>query len=68
MFGLINKIFIGLLTGVVSGYNYTKCFSLSKQKSMMQPTLIHLHLNDYSHEFHYYPAAVKLNMMKVVIL
>ena len=28
---------------------------------MIQHTLIHLHLNDYSQEFHYYPVAVKLD-------
>ena len=40
MFGLIKKIFIGLLTGLVNGYNHTKCVSLSNQKCMIQPTLI----------------------------
>ena len=29
MFGLVKKIFIGLLTGFVNGSNHTKCFSLS---------------------------------------
>ena len=29
MFGLIKKIFIGLLTGLVSESNYTKCVSLN---------------------------------------
>ena len=28
---------------------------------MIQPTLINLHLNEYSQEFHYYPFAVKLD-------
>ena len=28
---------------------------------MTQPTLINLHPNEYSQEFHYYPFAVKLN-------
>ena len=27
----------------------------------IQPTLINLHLNEYSQEFHYYPFAVKLD-------
>ena len=31
MFGLIKKIFTGLLTGLVNGSNYTKCVSLSNQ-------------------------------------
>ena len=61
MFALIKKIFIGLLTGLVNGSNHTKCVSLSKQKCMTQPTLINLHPNEYSQEFHYYPFAVKLD-------
>ena len=28
MFGLIKKIFIGLLTGLVNGSNHTKCLQL----------------------------------------
>ena len=61
MFGLIKKIFIGLLTGLVNGSNHTKCVSLSNQECMTQPTLINLHPNEYSQEFHYYPFAVKLD-------
>ena len=60
MFGLIKKIFIGLLTGIVSAFNHTKCVSLSNQKCMTQPTLTYLHPNEYSQEFHHYPFAVKL--------
>ena len=61
MFGLIKKIFIGLLTGLVNGSNHTKCFLLSNQKCMTQPTLINLYPNEYSQEFHYYPCSVKLD-------
>ena len=61
MFGLITKIFIGLLTGLVNGSNHTKCVSLSNQKCMIQPTLINLHPNEYSQELHYHPLAVKLD-------
>ena len=50
MFGLINKIIIELLIGLVNGYNHTKCASLSNQKCMIQPTLINLHPNEYSQE------------------
>ena len=32
MFGLIKKIFIGLLTGLVNASNHTKCVLLSNQK------------------------------------
>ena len=48
MFGLITKIFIELLTGLVKGSNYTKCISLSNQKCMTQPTLINLHPHEFS--------------------
>ena len=51
MFGLIKKIFIRLLTGLVNGSNHKKCISLNNQKCMIQPTLINLHPNDYSQEF-----------------
>ena len=60
MFVLIQKIFTGLLTHLVNGSNHTKYISLSNQKFMIQPTLINLHPNEYSHEFHYYPFVVKL--------
>ena len=62
MFGLIKKKVIGLLlTGIVNACNHTKCVSLSNQKCMTQPTLINLHPNEYSQEFHYYSFAVKLD-------
>ena len=61
MFGIIKKIFIGLLTGIVSASNHTKFVSLSNQKCMTQPTLISLHSNEYSQDFHYYPFDVKLD-------
>ena len=61
MFGLIKKIFIGLLTGLVNGSNHTKRISLSNQKCMTQPTFINLHPNEYSQGFHYYPFMVKLD-------
>ena len=61
MFGLIKKIFIGLLTDIVSASNCTKCVSLSNQKCITQPTLIKLHPNEYSQEFHYCQFAVKLD-------
>ena len=61
MFGAIKKIFIVLLTSIVSVSNHKKCVSLSNQKCITQPTLINLHPNEYSQEFHYYPFAVKLD-------
>ena len=61
MFGLIKKIFIGLVTGIVIASNYTKFVSLSNQKCMIQTTLINLHPNEYSQEFQYYPFLIKLD-------
>ena len=55
------KIFIGLLVSIVNVSNHTKCISLRNQKCMIEPTLINLHPNEYSQEFHYYPFAVKLD-------
>ena len=61
MFGLIKKGFIGLFTSLVNGSNHTKCILLTNQKYMIQPTLIDLHPNEYSQEFHYYSFLVKLD-------
>ena len=62
MFGLIKKIFIRLLTDIVSASNHTKCILLSNQKCMIQHSLINLHHNECSQEFHEYPFAVKLDI------
>ena len=51
MFGLMEKIFIGLLISLVNVYNHTKCVSLSNHKCMTQSTLINLHPNEYSQNF-----------------
>ena len=61
MFGLIKKMFIGLLTGLINGANRPKCISLSNQKCMVQPTLINLHPNEYGQQFHCYQFAIKLD-------
>ena len=61
MFGLIKKIFIVLLNNTVNGSNHRKCVSLSNKKCQIKNTLINLHPNEYSQEFHYYPSAVKLS-------
>ena len=54
-------MFIVLLSNIVNGTNHTKCVSLNNQKYIIQPTLINLHPNEYSQEFHYYSFAVKLD-------
>ena len=61
MLGLIKKIFIRLLTGLLNGFNRRKCVSLSNQKCMIQPTLTNLHPNEYCQELHYYSFAVKFD-------
>ena len=60
MFGLIKKMFIRLLTSIVSPSNNTKWRSLGNQKCMTQSTLINLHPSEYSQK-HYYPIAVSLD-------
>ena len=54
-------MFIVLWASIVNASNHTKCVCLSNQKCINQPTLINLHPNEYSEEFHYYPFAVKLD-------
>ena len=61
MFGFIKKVFIRLLTGIVSAFNHAKWVSLSNQKCITQSSLIKLHPNEYSQEFNYYPLVVKLD-------
>ena len=39
-FGVIERIFIGLLTGLPNVCIHTKCVSSSNQKCMTQPSLI----------------------------
>ena len=53
-------MFIVLLSTIVNVSNHTNCVSLKNQKCMIQPTLINLHPDEYSQEFHYYPFWVKL--------
>ena len=59
LFGLFKKIFIGLLSSIVNVSKYTKSVSLNNQKSMIQPTLINLHPNEYSQEFLYHPFSIE---------
>ena len=66
MFGLIKKVFIVLLTGLVNGSNHKNSISLGNQKSKVQPTVINLHPNKYSQKFHYYLFAVKFDVLEVV--
>ena len=61
MFEIIKKMFIGILTGLVSASNHTKYVSLSNQKCEIQPAFINSHPNKYSQEFQCYPSTVKLD-------
>ena len=62
-------MFIVLITNIVNASNHIKCVFLSNQKCQIQPTLINLHPNEYSHlhpneysqELHYYPFAVEID-------
>ena len=61
MFGLIKNFFMELLISIVNASNHTKCVLLSSQIRMIQRSLINLHPNEDSQEFHYYPFAVKVD-------
>ena len=52
---------IVLLTVIVNTSNHAKSVLLINQECMNQPSLINLHPNEYSQEFHYYPFAIKLD-------
>ena len=54
-------MFIVILSNIVNGSNHTKCSSLNKPKRMIQPTLLKLHPNANSQEFHYYSFEVKID-------
>ena len=49
------------LFDIVRASNHTKCVSLSNQKCTTQSTLVNLHPNEYSQEFHYNPFTVVLD-------
>ena len=55
MFGIIKKMFILLLSSIVNFSDNKKSVSLNNQKYKIQTTIINLHPNEYSEEFHYCP-------------
>ena len=55
MFGIIKKMFILLLSSIVNFSDNKKGVSLNNQKYKIQTTIINLHPNEYSEEFHYCP-------------
>ena len=61
MFKITQKMFIVLLSNIVSGSNHTKCVSLSIQKCMTKLNIISLHPSEYSEKIHNYPFAVTLD-------
>ena len=50
-----------LLTSIGNASKHTKCASLNNQQCMIQPTLINLHSNEYSHGLRYCPFVVNLD-------
>ena len=54
-------MFIVLLSSIVNASNHKLCVSLINQKCMIQPTIINLHPNEHSQEFHYFVFSVKLD-------
>ena len=54
-------MFIVLLSGIVNASNNTKYVLWNNQKCKIQPTLIILHPNEHSQEFHFYPFTIKLD-------
>ena len=67
MFGLIKKIFIGMLTSLVH-LIHLKCVSLLNQKYKIQPTIINLHPNGYTQALHSYSFAVNLDRCLEVVV
>ena len=63
MSGIIKKTFIVLLASIAYASNHTKCVSLSNQQCGIKPTVINLHPNKCSQEFHYYH--LQLNLIDV---
>ena len=61
MLKIIQKMFIVLLSNIVSGSNHTKCISLSIQKCITKLNIISLHPNEYSEKIHNYPFEVTLD-------
>ena len=61
MLGLIQKMFIVLLSSIVNASSHTKCVSLSNQKCEIQSILINLDSKEYIQEFPSYPFSIKLD-------
>ena len=63
MFGNIKKLFVVLLTNIVTFYNHTKYIFLTNQKCEIQPTIISLHPRKYSQKLYFYLFLVKLGRL-----
>ena len=66
MFWLIKKTFIGLLTFLGNGSNYTKCLTLINQKCIAQSTLINYILTNTAKIFT--TLHLQIDVLEVVIL
>ena len=58
---IVKKLIIVVLFGIVNDSNHAKYIFLNNPKYGTRATLINLHPNEYSQEFHYYPFAVKID-------
>ena len=58
---VLDEIFIGLLTSIVSASSHTNCVSLSQQKCKIQLTLINLYPNEYIQELRGYSFSFNLS-------
>ena len=58
---LFKKMFILILSNIVNEPNHSKWVSLNNHKSIIQTTLINLHPNECSQEFHCHSSAVELD-------
>ena len=61
MFEYTKRLFVKLLTCLVSASNHTKTVSLSNQNCMTQPFLTNLHPSEKSQDLCYYLLAVNLD-------
>ena len=61
MFRIHKKVFIRLLTSIITASNHTKFVSLNNQQFMTQPALINIHPYEYNQGFFYSPFTINLD-------
>ena len=55
------KLFLIIISCIVSASNHTKCISLRNQQCTTQATVINLHPNEYTQGLRYFSFAVNLD-------